>query len=270
MERTDRVWASDTNDPVERQRIQRYTGLFVPPELMGSHVGAATAHTTGRTSPLPIRLATALFGHAGIEWDITTCAEEELDRLARWTGLYKRLRPLLHGGRTVRVDHPDPSAYLHGVASEDQRHSVFALLQAESSEGSVAPRLRLPGLAPGTTYDVSVCRDFQAASSHPSTAVPWITEGSVRVSGAALAAVGLAAPLLDPEQCLVLEIRAELGADDGMGVRGATRGSPFTCPAGPSQPPRGHCRCHYAKIRAIHGPDRGSAPSAVTENVHRV
>ncbi|MFE1902290.1 alpha-galactosidase [Streptomyces gardneri] len=209
LERTDRVWASDTNDPVERQRIQRYTGLFVPPELMGSHVGAATAHTTGRTSPLSIRLATALFGHAGIEWDITRCTEEELDRLTRWTGLYKRLRPLLHNGRTVRVDHPDPSAYLHGVVSDDQRHGVFALLQAESSEGSVAARLRLPGLDPDTTYTAAVCQDFQAPSSHPSTAVPWITKGSVRASGAVLATVGLAAPLLDPEQCLVIELRAE-------------------------------------------------------------
>ncbi|MFB7919113.1 alpha-galactosidase [Streptomyces sp. NPDC056061] len=209
LERTDRIWASDTNDPIERQRIQRYTGLFVPPELMGSHVGAATAHTTGRTSPLQIRLATALFGHAGIEWDITTCTEEELDHLTAWTALYKRLRPLLHNGRTVRVDHPDPSAYLHGVVSDDERHAVFALLQAESSEGSVAARLRLPGLAPDTTYTVAVCQDFQAPASHPSTAVPWITTGSVRASGAALATVGLAAPLLDPEQCLVLELRAE-------------------------------------------------------------
>ncbi|GAA3005280.1 hypothetical protein GCM10010519_41330 [Streptomyces lactacystinicus] len=31
LERTDRTWASDTNDPVERQRIQCYTGLFIPP-----------------------------------------------------------------------------------------------------------------------------------------------------------------------------------------------------------------------------------------------
>ncbi|GAA3005273.1 hypothetical protein GCM10010519_41320 [Streptomyces lactacystinicus] len=81
-----------------------------PPELTGSHVGAATAHTTGRTSPVPIRLATAPFGHAGTEWDITACSEEELERLTAWVGLHKRLRPSLHGRRTVRADHPDPSA----------------------------------------------------------------------------------------------------------------------------------------------------------------
>ena len=31
LEHTDRVWASDTNDPVERQAIQRWTGLLLPP-----------------------------------------------------------------------------------------------------------------------------------------------------------------------------------------------------------------------------------------------
>jgi alpha-galactosidase len=28
---TDRVWASDTNDPLERQTVQRWTGLLLPP-----------------------------------------------------------------------------------------------------------------------------------------------------------------------------------------------------------------------------------------------
>ncbi|GAB4001135.1 hypothetical protein GCM10029992_35630 [Glycomyces albus] len=36
---TDRVWASDSNDPVERQDIQRWTELVLPPELIGAHVG---------------------------------------------------------------------------------------------------------------------------------------------------------------------------------------------------------------------------------------
>ena len=30
LERTDRVWTSDCNDPLERQQIQRWTGLLLP------------------------------------------------------------------------------------------------------------------------------------------------------------------------------------------------------------------------------------------------
>ena len=70
LARTDRVWASDTNDALERQAIQRWTQLLLPPELVGSHVGPPRAHTTGRTHDLSFRVATALFGHFGIEWDI--------------------------------------------------------------------------------------------------------------------------------------------------------------------------------------------------------
>ena len=48
LQRTDRVWTSDCNDALERQAIQRWTGVFLPPELLGAHVGAARSHTTGR------------------------------------------------------------------------------------------------------------------------------------------------------------------------------------------------------------------------------
>jgi alpha-galactosidase len=49
LERTDRIWASDCNDALERQSIQRWTGLVVPPELVGGHIGPTTSHTTART-----------------------------------------------------------------------------------------------------------------------------------------------------------------------------------------------------------------------------
>jgi alpha-galactosidase len=71
LDLVDRFWVSDTNDPLERQRIQRWTGLLIPPEFLGGHLGAAVAHVTGRRAELDFRLATALFGSAGIEWDLT-------------------------------------------------------------------------------------------------------------------------------------------------------------------------------------------------------
>ena len=71
LERTDRVWASDCIDALERQQIQRYTQLLLPPELIGSHVGAHEAHTTKRMHNLDFRAGTAFWGHMGIEWDLT-------------------------------------------------------------------------------------------------------------------------------------------------------------------------------------------------------
>ena len=57
LERTDRIWGSDSNDALERQTIQRYTQLLLlPPELIGCHVGPPRAHTTGRTQTLSIAI----------------------------------------------------------------------------------------------------------------------------------------------------------------------------------------------------------------------
>jgi alpha-galactosidase len=58
LERTDRVWASDCNDALERQAIQRWTGLLLPPELIGTHVGPPrstppAASTTCRSGRRP-------------------------------------------------------------------------------------------------------------------------------------------------------------------------------------------------------------------------
>src|SRR5699024_6625994 len=81
--------------------------------------GSRTTHTTGRVTDLTTRCLTALTGHAGIEWDITRCTDEELDTLSRWIELYKELRPLLHTGDPVRVDEVDPSEQIDGVVARD-------------------------------------------------------------------------------------------------------------------------------------------------------
>jgi len=138
LARTDRVWGSDSNDALERQHIQRWTALLLPGELIGAHVGPPTAHTSGRTQALSFRLATALFGHFGLEWDVTGAPEAERAQLAEAIALYKRLRGLLHSGELVRADHPDPAALVHGVVGDGE--AVFAYVQLTSSA--------LPALAP--------------------------------------------------------------------------------------------------------------------------
>ena len=111
LARTDRVWASDTNDALERQPIQRWTGAAAAAGAGRRRTSdRRAAHTTGRTHDLSFRVATALFGHVGIEWDIS--AADRRRAAPGWRtaiALYKRVRPLLHGGEVVRADHPDPA-----------------------------------------------------------------------------------------------------------------------------------------------------------------
>ena len=90
LNRTDRVWPSDCIDALERQQIQRYTMLLLPPELVGTHLGDAEAHTTQRRHHVGFRAAAALWGHMGIEWDLTSATPGKRALVRRWVELHKQ------------------------------------------------------------------------------------------------------------------------------------------------------------------------------------
>ena len=206
LEHTDRVWASDTNDALERQSIQRWTGLLLPPELVGAHVGGPVSHTTFRALHLGLRCLTALFGHAGLEWDITGCDPAEQAALRAWAAAYKQLRGLLHTGDVVRADHPDPGAWLHGVVSPDRSHAVYGYVRLASSADALPGRLRLPGLDPDRRYQVRRRDDAGLGFGSTRQQPPWWLAGQVRADGRTLAAAGLPAPMIDPAQAVLIEL----------------------------------------------------------------
>jgi alpha-galactosidase len=206
LERTDRVWPSDCNDALERQVIQRWTGLLLPPELVGTHVGPPRAHTTGRVNDLSFRTATALFGHAGIEWDIVTASPEERAALATWIGFYKRQRQLLHSGEVVHADHPDPAAIVHGVVATDRSEALYAYVQLETSRFAVPVPVRLPGLDPARTYRVTPVDPAGPPLAIQHLPPPWYEDGEATLLGRVLGSDGLAVPALGPEQALMLQV----------------------------------------------------------------
>lgn len=211
LSRTDRVWASDCNDALERQNIQRWTGLVVPPELVGSHIGPGTSHTTARTHDLSFRAITALFGHFGIEWDIREAVGAERDELRQAIELYKANRVLIHTGRMVRADVPDPSMMLHGTVAGDGSRALFALVAVATSYQEQPGRVAIPGLDPDTSYRVRVVYpgpDASGSTVIQRTAPPWLAEGTA-ATGRFLAAAGLPMPILNPEHAIVLEFTAE-------------------------------------------------------------
>ena len=205
---TDRIWGSDCIDALERQHIQRWTGLLVPPEMLGAHVGAPHSHTTGRVHQLDFRAITALFGHFGIEWDLTTATPPELSRLGSWVEVYKRFRALLHGGVVRRSDHPDPSLWAHGVVSADGREALFAFVATATGQAWPPGQVTLPGLVPELRYRVEpVLAEGAAAADRSLGAPPWWTTAPV-LSGRTLAEVGLQAPALFPEHAAVVHLVA--------------------------------------------------------------
>jgi alpha-galactosidase len=210
LARTDRIWTSDCNDALERAQIQRWTSLLVPAELMGTHVGPATAHTTHRTLALSFRMLLALQGHAGLEWDITTCTPDELTALTAWSGLYRELRPLVHTGDLVRADLPEEQGLLvTGTVAPGGEQAAYTVLRTHTGP-SVAPGLvTLPGLDPARTYTVRVRPEAGLPAVTQVRGPGWWEQGvgeGIRVSGAALGQVGLALPLLAPAQGFLLHL----------------------------------------------------------------
>lgn len=95
--RAQRFWASDCIDARLRIGLQRGFLQFLPPEMMGAHIGAERCHTTGRRFSLAFQALVAAQGHLGLEFDLTRLDAAERARLAGWIAFYKAHRHLLHG-----------------------------------------------------------------------------------------------------------------------------------------------------------------------------
>ncbi|MBM2622740.1 alpha-galactosidase [Actinoplanes sp. LDG1-06] len=208
LEHTDRFWTSDTNDALERQQIQRWTSVLMPPELLGSHVGAPTAHITGRTGALGFRLATSLFGHAGIEWDLTTTTDDERALIRGWVAEYKQRRSLLHSGRVVRSGGDDPDRLVHGVVSLDQRTALFAVAVLRAPGSAIPEPVRFPGLDPDRRYTVRPLALGAPPRTVQDAPPPWLAAGEVTLPGRVLLEAGLPVPLLTPEQAMLFTVDA--------------------------------------------------------------
>ena len=200
----DRFWTSDNNDALERQTIQRWTAQVIAPELLGTHIGPTHGHQTGRTLELSMRATTALFGHAGIEWNITEATPDERKHLATWAKYYKENRAHLHTGKMVRVDYPDSHAYLHGVTAHDLSRAIFAYVQLTPTLTVHPSPLKFPDLDPSGSYSVKAV--FPAGKPRFMLISPPEWMSGVTMSGSALAAIGVTAPILAPANAVLIEI----------------------------------------------------------------
>jgi alpha-galactosidase len=205
----DRFWTSDNNDALERQTIQRWTGIAIPPELLGTHIGPRPGNQNRRVTEINFRAITALFGHAGIEWDITRASENEIEVIKSWVALYKRKRNLLHSGKAIRVDHPDQNSYIYGVVAQDKSEALFAIAARDMSESTFPAMARIPGLDPLQIYNVRSIPDAGVARTMQRGYPAWMLgEDGVTLSGIELATIGLRPPILAPENAILIEIKA--------------------------------------------------------------
>lgn len=209
LSRCSRVWLSDSNDARERWRMQMAAMTFLPPEVVGSHVGPRRCHTSGRVLPIAFRAAVAMTGHLGFEMDLRELTCEEEAELRRATLFYKAQRCFLHSALEYRLEAPSPE--ISARMSVDPARARFMLFAAtlETPRAETTAPLRLAGLDPQQRYQVQLCNpellESMATRSFPS---PLLEAGGVTLSGAALMQTGLVLPLAFPDTVWILEGRA--------------------------------------------------------------
>jgi alpha-galactosidase len=200
---THRFWTSDNLDAVSRTAIQRGFLAFLPPEVMGSHIGASPAHATGRRQTLRFRAAVAMPGHFGIELDPRRLAADERAELADWIGFHKQWRHLLHGGQVWLGQGAD--GLFWQAQGQGDEFLLFAIRTAPAQDRRPQP-LRLPFLA-----DSAACR-FQllriaGGPRRLDHHWPPLWRGRADFSGSWLAHAGLPMPPLAAESVAIFHGR---------------------------------------------------------------
>lgn len=211
LKRTQRFWASDSNDALDRQIIQRGMSYFFPPEVIGAHIGGALCHTTYRQIDMNLRGLTALFGHMGVELDPVKESQQEKLSFANYIKLHKQLRSLLHTGNFIRLDVDDNQAMQsYGVVSQDQTEAAFIIAQLILPTYALSGNLRLAGLLPDKDYHIEILdmpnNIDPKVNGHVMKALPnWMVK-STTLSGDWLMNIGLPLPVLDPATAMLIKI----------------------------------------------------------------
>lgn len=201
LRRTDRIWTSDCNDPVERQAIQRSFSLFFPPEVMGAHIGPRASHTTARETSMAFRAWTALFGHLGIEADLRQMPANERRDLSAMIEVYKQHRALLHGGRTLRLSHGD--AGMTAMMVTDSAATLVSAAQIATPKTATLAPLRLMGLDPLATYRARLLNPPRHPGRTMKQAPESLSGQAFEVSGSSLMYQGLTLPVLRAQEIAV-------------------------------------------------------------------
>ncbi len=203
MKRTQRVWLSDSNDALERLRIQHDAALFLPIAVTGSHVGPRRCHTSGRIFDISFRAWVAAQRHMGFEMDPRELDEREAAVLREVTSWWKHNRTWMLGADILRLDSADSAVMAEQqMTREGDRFVVFAGKAATSDQ--IAPRpLRLTALDPDARYRITLMNRGTAPAL--SRGMPALKDGPIEVSGAWLMHHGLTLPWNYPDTMWVLE-----------------------------------------------------------------
>ncbi len=202
---THRVWLSDSNDALERLRMQHDAALFLPAAITGSHVGPRHCHTSGRELSMSFRAWVAAQRHMGFEMDLRELTEAEALTLGRVTSWWKANRDWMMSGTIHRLDAADPAITAELQLAADGNRFVLFAGQAETSAQILPRPLALAGLEPDARYRVTLINpeDAPRQSRGPNA----LKSAPLTLSGRALMTRGILLPVAWPATMWVVEGR---------------------------------------------------------------
>ena len=208
LEYVHRFWTSDNIDALARIPMQRGFLAFMPPEMMGAHVGASPSHATGRVQSLDFRAAIACQGHFGIEVDPAAMEPAEREKLAGWVRFYKEWRHLIHGGKVLLGEANDGLVW---QAQGTQDELLLWVIRAGHAEDRRAQPVPLP-FANGGNWQVRIVRSAVSGGVLTPRATPFFHDLHNRPHGFAgswLANSGLPVPALPAESAIIFHLKAQ-------------------------------------------------------------
>jgi alpha-galactosidase len=214
-----RFWTSDNIDAVSRVAMQRGFLAFLPPELMGSHVGASPAHATGRSQALAFRAAVASAGHFGVELDPDALGRDDRAALAQWIAFAQSTRDIVHGGGVWLGEGGDGLVW---QAQGSLAHGMLIQVIQVAPPQDRRPRpLPLPFLAGHGALSVRLLGIAGGLAGHAAP-VPalWAAQASMVFEADWLARAGLPLPPLRAQSVAVFHVA-------GVGHAAADRLAPF-------------------------------------------
>ncbi len=203
LARTQRVWLSDSNDALERLRMQHEAALFLPAAVTGSHVGPQKSHTSGRILSMEFRAWVAAQRHLGFEMDLRELTADDSATLTEVTTWWKENRDWMMAGTIHRLDSADPAVIAElQLANDGSRFVVFAG-QSETSTQILPRPLRLTALDPQASYKITLRN--RTSAPRQSRGPNALKTQSLTLSGAALMQRGITLPIAWPASIWVLE-----------------------------------------------------------------
>ena len=203
LEHTQRVWLSDSNDALERLRIQHEALLWLPIHVTGSHVGPKVCHTSGRELPMSFRAWVSAQRHMGFEMDPKELSSEDKVVLKSVTQWWKKNREWMMSANILRLPCIDKTVIAEIQVNLQGDHFVVFAGQSSASELSSSVPLVLDGLDSKSMYNISVHNKKEIKSLGKSD--EGLMNKNLMLSGQFLMTKGLQLPKVFPANMLVIE-----------------------------------------------------------------